>query len=478
MSPQARRQNYILFSDVHLGADLVQHVRPLTVERLKQMARINRELGAMLDHYRTHRDADRPWKLVIAGDLVDFIGMSIAPSSEHIADLTPEERAHGLGSTEAHAGAKMRAVAARHALVFQKLASFLAEGHSLVLVRGNHDIDFHWEAARRAFVNAITEHLDEGVASASGIAERVEFHPWFYYEEGLLYVEHGHQFDAMCSYHHLLCPVSPRDPRRISWSFSDILLRLVVRPTPGIGSDGHDEMTMIDYAKLGFSFGLGGAARLGYRYIAATVHALRRWRAHLGDAAQALRDEHERRMAELADTTRLGLDRIRALAALWPAPITRGALAVLRSMFLDRVVLALLLLVTVVPLVVLAPNAWALPIAGALVAALVVWSVVSGRLRLRDVDPAEAMRRAAQRIAELVDTRFVVMGHTHEPVFAKVAERATYVNLGYWGVDDLDGPVHEAPRTHLVLRWREDDVVAELLKWIPGQGPTPIDEQG
>jgi UDP-2,3-diacylglucosamine pyrophosphatase LpxH len=478
VSPHARQQNYILFSDVHLGADLVQHVRPFTIERLKQMARIDRELAAMLDHYREHAEPGRPWKLVIAGDLVDFIGMSIAPSFEHMSDLTPEEREHGLGSTEAHAAAKMRAVATRHSLVFQKLAAFLADGHSLVLVRGNHDVDFHWATARRAFVDAIVERIEDATASREVIEGRVEFHPWFYYEEGLLYVEHGHQFDTMCSYHNLLCPVSPRDPRRISWSFSDILLRLVVRPTPGIGSDGHDEKSMFDYAKLGWSFGLRGAARLGYRYLAATVAALRRWRAHLGGAAQALREEHERRMAELAGTTRLGLDRLKALAALWPAPITHGALAVLRSMFLDRVLLALLVLLVAVPLVVLAPTAWALPIAGALLAGFVVWIIVSGRLRLRDVDPAEAMRRAARRIAKLVHTRYVVMGHTHVPVFAKFDDDATYVNLGHWGVDDLDGPTPDAPRTHLVLRWRGDDVVAELLAWIPGQGPRPSDQPG
>jgi hypothetical protein len=29
-----------------------------------------------------------------------------------------------------------------------------------------------------------------------------------------------------------------------------------------------------------------------------------------------------------------------------------------------------------------------------------------------------------------------------------------------------------------VLRWRGDDVVAELLAWIPGQGPRPIDQPG
>src|SRR5687767_11771111 len=153
----------------------------------------------MLDWYREHRDPERPWRLIIAGDLVDFVGMSIAPlpGSALEADQTAEERRNGMGSGHDRAVSKMRAVARRHSHVFEKLARFVADGHSLALVRGNHDIDFHWEAARDAFVEAIVERIDASASAEdrAALAARVEFHPWFYYVEGLLYVEHGHQYD-------------------------------------------------------------------------------------------------------------------------------------------------------------------------------------------------------------------------------------------------------------------------------------------
>src|SRR5689334_21796151 len=151
--------NYLLFSDVHLGADLVQHARPWTVSRLREVLRVDRELSAMLDHYRQHSEAGRPWTLIIAGDLVDFMGMSIAPreGTQLETPLNDEELLHGLGSTRDHAEHKMRAVAERHDLVFKKLAQFVGEGHSLVLIRGNHDVDFYWETARSAFVHALLD---------------------------------------------------------------------------------------------------------------------------------------------------------------------------------------------------------------------------------------------------------------------------------------------------------------------------------
>ncbi len=471
MSPTARSSNYILFSDVHLGADLVQHIRPWTAERLRQLAKVDRDLTAMLEHYRACADPERPWRLVIAGDLVDLVGMSIAPGPDAGLSLTREEKRHGLGSSAAHAAAKMRAVAERHAGVFDRLAAFVADGHSLVIVRGNHDVELHWEAARAAFVNAIARRAPDGV-SAEEVADRIEVHPWFYYEEGLIYVEHGHQFDAMCSYHHLLNPVSPLDPDRISPSFSDVLLRWVVRPTPGLPSHGHEGMGFVDYLRLGWSFGVRGALRLGYRYLTATGRALARWRAHVSAAAVALREEHERRMEALAESQRMGIDVLRALAALWPTPVTRGGFAVLRSMFLDRVALIVLVALMSLAVVFALPWSWAAGTLGVIGVAALFFVLVTGRQRGADLDPTQHMRAAARRIAEILPTRFIVMGHTHEPTVLDLSDTSTYVNLGNWGSDSPDED--DASRTHLVLRWIGDELRSEFLRWVPEEGPAPV----
>src|SRR5690349_15069134 len=131
-SVASRSANYLLFSDVHLGADLVQYARPWTVSRLREVLRLDRDLAAMLSHYRTHRDPQRPWTLIIAGDLIDFVGMSIAPAQDTPLEtpMTVEEHTHGLGSAQDHAWQKMAAVAERHDLVFRELARFVADGHS------------------------------------------------------------------------------------------------------------------------------------------------------------------------------------------------------------------------------------------------------------------------------------------------------------------------------------------------------------
>jgi UDP-2,3-diacylglucosamine pyrophosphatase LpxH len=472
MSPALH--NYLLFSDVHLGADLVQHTRPWTVARLREVLRLDRDLGNMLDHYASRPEGGRPWKLIIAGDLVDFVGMSISPGPEDTLSrpLSDDERLHGLASTVDRTVLKMRAVARRHDLVFRRLAAFVAAGHSVVLVRGNHDVEFAFDAAREAFVQVLVERAElTDAAAREAFLARVEFRHWFYYEEGLLYVEHGHQYDETCAYQHQLHPVAPGNPDHISLSFSDILLRYVVRPTRGLSSEGHENKSMFDYLRFAISMGVTGCALLGYRFFSSIAHMFRAWRAHLGEAAHEVRAEHERRMGELAGLLSVNRERLRELSGLWALPVTGCHRKIMRSVFLDGIVamvgaFALILGLGVSELVPLA----ALPaVSLALYLGIYVWM-----RRTTVLDPKVALRRAAVGVARLMPARFVVMGHTHEPRLEPIEGGATYVNLGTWAADDLDDHAHEAPYSHLVIRRGEGEPEARLMRWDRQGQPVPL----
>jgi len=477
--------NYLLFSDVHLGADLVQHARPWTVSRLREVLRIDRELSGMLDHYRQNAEPGRPWKLIIAGDLVDFMGMSIAPRQDEKLEtpLTDEEHMHGLGSTRDHAQHKMRAVAERHDLVFRKLAEFVADGHSLVLIRGNHDVDFYWETARDAFTTALLDRAGEHVrdpAQRAAFQKRVDFRHWFYYVEGLLYVEHGHQYDETCAYRSVLSPLSPADPKRIAFSFSDILMRFVVRPTRGMGMSGHDGQNMLHYVRMAFAMGLRGALALGYRYLRAALAMMQAWREHVRryehDAGLI---EHELKLGELGERVRVSLDKLRALAALSARPVNLDIRAILRSLFLDLAgaIAGSTLLIAALLWSQLIPTAFVAPLAVAIGSGIYMW-IKSSRV----IDQCAALREGALRVVKLFPARFVVMGHTHAPAMEALGADSTYVNLGGWAVDDLDlaegEAAPEAPRTHLVIRHENGEPRAELRRWNLDEGPSVMHASG
>ncbi|HWA77373.1 MAG TPA: metallophosphoesterase [Polyangiaceae bacterium] len=460
--------NLLVLSDLHLGSDLVHHAQPDAPRRARASQRRNRDLVGFLDHYREHPQGGRPWRLVIAGDFMDFAGMSVMPDVSYETAPTSEELAHGLGGAPDHTLAKLELLMEHEQSVMASLARFVAAGNSLVVVRGNHDVDWHWEPVQEAFRKKLLAH-------ATFPEHQLEFAPWFYYEEGLVFIEHGHQYDPYCSFEHVLHPVSPFDPRRTMRSLSDVLLRYVVRPTRGMTEAGHAAAGILTYLRFAFGLGARGMLLLAKRFVAATRALIDLWQEHVSDATEWVRGEQERKLAVLGRLHRIQLDRLRGLLRLQRPPITKSLLALLASVMLDRVLLGALGVVAVlVVLLSVESTAIALSIVAAVVASLV--GLGAAWRRLRDtLEPSAELRERSALVARLFPAAFIVMGHTHLPEKQPTTEHATYVNLGAWAEDEVeDGLVPNLPatRTHLLVTRVEDRPVAELLAWHPN-GPLP-----
>jgi UDP-2,3-diacylglucosamine pyrophosphatase LpxH len=453
--------NLLALSDVHLGSDLIHHVRPDAPLRASASLRRDQQLAALLDWYRDRRVGGLPWRLVIAGDFIDFTGMSVMSAREREGDIvtapTPEELAHGLGGAADHALAKLRLVMAHHARVMEALSAFLRAGHDLVLVPGNHDADWHWESVQAEFKRVL---VSCGVRS-----EQVEFSPWFYYEEGVIYLEHGHQYDAYCSHDHVLYPVSPQDPRRTVSSLSDILVRYIVRPTRGLMEGGHDKMNALDYVRFGLSLGVSGMLALLARFVQAFAAALELWQAHSSEAAAWIRREHEKKLRLLDDARQYGLERLLALTRLQLPPLTRSLAGIIACLMLDRVMLGLSVAGTLA-LIALWSDHWAVALGCGI--ALVLGLKLLQRIWLvRDgVEPSSILRQRAEQVARLFPSSLIVMGHTHLPEVRPSGERSTYVNLGAWAEEEPPAggpPALPATRTHLVLTRTAAEPAASLL---------------
>jgi hypothetical protein len=264
-----------------------------------------------------------------------------------------------------------------------------------------------------------------------------------------------------------------------------VLLRWVVRPTRGLKDYGHDKMGLLDYVLLAARLGARGLATLGYRFFAAVIELFRLRRAHLSDAAKALREEHERRIAAFAAATRVGLDRLRALAALQVPPVTCSAEKILASVLLDRLAAALAAAGCIAVLTLASlRHPWVFPSVACVV---VGWWLLHGHLTRRrnawfgeHLDNHEMLAERAGHLARLFPAAFVVMGHTHVPARIPLGEGATtYVNVGSWQEEeagpDSSGPGYHAARTHLVIHPGADTETttaptAEFLTWGPN-GP-------
>jgi hypothetical protein len=373
---------------------------------------------------------------------------------------------------------KIEAIAGRHASVFRALGRFVAAGNALVIVRGNHDIELHWRAAQRALVDAILAH--QPARERARLRARIEIRPWFFAVDGLLYVEHGHEFDAMCSYGDPLAPTCQRDRRRIRWTPFSVLLRYVARPTRGLSSAGYGYVGMGAYVELLLKLGLRGSIDIAGRYLRASYRLLGECLLNARSAASRRTDRARQSLARFAHTSGVSEERLAHLCSLYVPPAVQRFGLMLRSLYLDRIVCGLSSALSLV----LSPLLWlqagfASGLVSTGVGALFLLYALIGSGT--NQSPQATMQRSAARIAALFSARWVVMGHTHEPVVTPVSESASYVNLGSWGEDD---PPDERPHSHqsqgtfLLVRKAEDDFQAELMRWDAEQGPLPVERKG
>ena len=473
MSPNSpATESLLVFSDVHLGSDLDDRGQ----NAVRRSSSIDHDLISFLSHYRHQKPRGDRWRIVIAGDFIDFIGMTIVAGEERLdTEQTAEEHQHGIGNASDHARLKLRRVGERHRGFFDVLAGFVADGHALTMVHGNHDIELHWDDVQSDLRQLLLAHarrqrpgLDE-----AAFLERVEFNPWFFYRKGLVYIEHGHQYDPYCATEHVISPLSPLDPRRLSRGMTDILLRFVVRRTRGMREHGHENAGLLDYVRFAVRLGFGGLTRLGVRFFSAVVEMFRLRRGHLSAAATSLRADHDRKVLRLAKVSRIGIKRLKALISLQERPITESIRGIMASVLLDRLVLALVaaLALTAVSIVGIFYG-YAL---FALIGVFAGWALFHRHLcQSRKVDAAENLALKAPQLARLFPAAFVVMGHTHVPVHLPVGQSSTYINLGSWAEDEEDADAAHgvrAARTHLVIHVHEGQPEAELLTWEAGLGP-------
>jgi UDP-2,3-diacylglucosamine pyrophosphatase LpxH len=490
---QATEHNLLVVSDLHLGEDL----RPggTSVSYLKHLVRLERELEKFLDHHRTERLDGRPWRLVVNGDMVDFMSMKIFPDGrsegEPIVDERDvqgdEDRLYGLGFSERAAQKKMERVIVRHQGVFKALAEFVGAGNELAVVVGNHDVEFHYEAVQRTFVEWLCGlHLGAGAAveARATFAARVMFCPWFYYQPNRIYIEHGHQFDENTSFDYQLqpAPATPADDTmeaslpeasptgkrasrrrgksRFALSMAHAGMRYFANQIPEYDPHVAEHWGMVHYAKWMFGLGWKGLARISYLYGLLIWKVVEAWYS-MRNADADRKKVHLDRLRALSRTWRLAEDKLHALAALHRVPVTRRFFGVLRALFLDRVLLSGLSLGIALGLMTsLTGHArWWAPLA--VIATSLVLSDQLGRRRL--LSSAARLRSVPRLVHALIGAPLIVFGHSHEPERVPLPNGAIYINTGTWASDDA-----RLAFTHLVVTGEGGAQRAELRQWRDG----------
>jgi UDP-2,3-diacylglucosamine pyrophosphatase LpxH len=416
----AELANILVVSDLHFGEELMPGA---SLERRHAV-----DLGAnafreFLRHHTVRRRDGRPWRLVIAGDLFDFMSVVIPGLPDRPAK-TADERKFGLGRGVLPGVERLKRICEVHQPLLVDLGRFAAAGHRVDIIVGNHDVEL--------IAPEVVDELMRQIAAAGAdprALSRIQVVPWFIYEPGVAWIEHGHVYDEGCSFEFNLAPMDPKDGWLV-YNADYAAIRYLGSAVPELDPHGTELWNIWGYMQYAMLHGIGQLGRLwvGYgRFVRALFGARRLHRSF--KRRDRRRREHRARLGEVAAAGGISIETAAAIDRLARTPMTVSTRRLGRMLMLDRFGLGAAVVVTVAILVFALPLLWALlgaALTFAIAAGITHW--LGKHLVLSQLP----MRAVPQRIRKLVDAPVVVFGHTHDPRWQKLRSGGVYVNAGTW----------------------------------------------
>lgn len=433
-------RDLLILSDMHVG----RSCKEITgFSQMQPDPEFDQAFIDLLDLYTDHREPQ--WRLLLGGDFIDFMEVVVAPGAKGFLDLklsfdvTAEEREFGLGSEAERVLVKLDKTFQYHRAFFRRLAAFVKRGGDLVLVRGNHDVEFYWRKVQKVFRRMLADlafegeylDVDDAIERRNAFQERIHFLPWMYLEHGRIYFEHGHQYDEYCSFDHWLHPVSPTNPRRIDTPISAFAMRYFVNLMADFAPHNVDVWSWRDYVRWLRQKGAGSALytmRMASGAIGRALLYAGQWT--FGRVHRYSR-EHGKKLLEEAARFSVPVEKLAAIDGLHHTPVSRNLAELMRLLFLDRVLLILGALVLALLVLVVADSPW-IELVGLILTAVLTVRINRRMAPRRHLQPGPKQTTAAKRIAEILDVPLVVMGHSHVRRDIDLGNGKRYINTGCW----------------------------------------------
>lgn len=431
----------VVISDIHLTEEVPGDDAWLNYRQRRFFP--DDDFAALVTHLLARVGVGDRLELVLDGDVIEFESPRIV-DGEHLVESA---------RTEDEAVAMLSGVVRDHAVFFEHVARLAAEGHRVVFVAGNHDVHLALPGVRAALQGAIAKLLPSAEDSA-----RVTVQPWFHQTDDGVHVEHGHQYDAYCSFRNPLRPLDV-DGLVVQPTFGTLAFRHMISRMGYFNA--YDERSFMlsvpRYLVHWARYYLFTRRSLAVTWFAGALRVFAEvLKSRPGRAVLAtVRQQAAIARAAYAQTLALDAKALAAHADLFVEPVDKNPHRVVREMRLDHAALAM---VAVAGLVTAAfkPKIGLAMALGAFVVGI-VQELVAPR------QPARAEYRrvegVAHAIAKIYGARAVVFGHTHVP-HATFEGGIVYANSGSWAppVEETHGEAPRKPARPVVWLRREDGV--------------------
>jgi UDP-2,3-diacylglucosamine pyrophosphatase LpxH len=416
----ADHSNILVVSDLHFGEELLPGASTERREAVELGAQAFRDF---MRYQRVRKVGGRNWRLVIAGDLFDFMSVVI-PGSADLPAKSADERRLGVGRGAKAGVARLAAICAQHQPLLDDLAKFAAAGHRVDIIVGNHDVEL-----LEPEVIAEWERQLKATGADAAALSRIHIVPWFVYVPGVAWIEHGHVYDEGCSFEFNLAPCDPKEDRLI-YNADYAAIRYLAMASPELDPHGIEAWSFGGFLKYAWGKGFGTFAKLILAYLRFIVALLGANVMHKSlRRRHARRRLHQERLEHAAIAGGLDVERARGIDRLSRAPLTVSWRRLARLLVLDKwgVITAALVLMLLAAIALSHASAAIVSLVIAIAAA--VYLVGAGQHMVTSQLP---MRFVPKRVRDHVDVPVVVFGHTHDPRWQELRGGGLYVNAGTW----------------------------------------------
>jgi len=191
--------------------------------------------------------------LIINGDFIDFLRITYIPREDSqfiewqqileqigiekpIAELTSsiskKELTYGLKTQDYKSVLRLHIAVRGHTEFFEALAQWLGIGHRIIIVKGNHDLEWYWQGVRNYLRLALARRLAAqlGTADIKDVLENRVLPNIRFIDDSLvidedIYIEHGHRYDK---YAHVVGPSTLNDDQELNIPFGSFFNRYLL----------------------------------------------------------------------------------------------------------------------------------------------------------------------------------------------------------------------------------------------------------
>ena len=421
----ARR--YLVLSDLHL-CDVEEHADGWKAYKRRRYL-FDDDIAALVSRFLDEGDPQEERVLVLNGDIIDFDVVTAVPEDPPWP-VSRRERKRGLDPCEDKSRWKLERVLEQHGTFIETLARFIADGHQLVYVAGNHDSDLHFPRVREAFLAAIARRAEALALPFDGT--RVHFEPWFYYVPGEIYVEHGQQYDYYTSFRYILSPFVPGAPPRIALPMGNLSNRYLMTQMGFFNPHASDYiLNVYSYVVHWLRYYAFSRRSIAINWFLGSLLVLARLLVTKRKVRQAPPDEAALLAAHGA-AKGIPVETLQALDRLKRPPITNRVFRIVREFWIDRLLMAVIMTSGTIALALVPIPLW-IKLMVPLTAFPLFYFIYEEAVHGETIFSAEREYPAlAQRIARILPTKVVALGHSHKPMLLPLGKGVTYVNTGTW----------------------------------------------